>query len=49
VYKPLRSDFASASIGLTLPAQHKNLGKLHDWLVDEVGISRHEQIIALTN
>ena len=47
--KPLRSDFAAASVGLTLPAQHKNLGNLHDWLVEEVGIGPQELVIALTN
>jgi len=49
VPKPLRSDFASASVGLALPAQRKNLGKLHDWLVDEVGIDSRERVVALSN
>jgi hypothetical protein len=47
--KPMRHDFATASVGLTLPAQHKNLGKLHDWLIDEVQIDVSEQVEALTN
>lgn len=49
VPKLLRSDFASASIGLTLPGQHKNLAELHDWLTDELGINASERVVALTN
>jgi hypothetical protein len=36
--RTLRPDFATASAGLTLPAQHRNLARLHDWLVDNVGL-----------
>lgn len=47
--KPLRPDFASASVGLTLPGQRKNLEHLHDWLIDELAIAPQELVVALTN
>ncbi|MGY1741164.1 MULTISPECIES: hypothetical protein [unclassified Blastococcus] len=47
--RALRPDFATASVGLTLPAQHKNLARLHDWLLDEVGLLEGESVLATTN
>lgn len=47
--KPMRRDFAEQAIGLTLPAQHRNLKSLHDWLIDEIGMLPGEQIVASTN
>src|SRR4051812_17928160 len=47
--RTLRPDFATASVGLTLPAQHKNLARLHDWLLNEVGLLDGETVLASTN
>jgi hypothetical protein len=45
----LRPDFATASVGLVGNAQRDNLGRLHDWLIDEVGLLPHETVLSVAN
>src|SRR4051812_33282990 len=45
----LRSDFATASVGLVGNAHRNNLVRLHDWLIDEVGLLPHETVLGVAN
>ncbi|SNR97484.1 hypothetical protein SAMN06272737_1526 [Blastococcus mobilis] len=45
----LRSDFATASVGLVGNAHRNNLGRLHDWLIDEVGLLPHATVLGVAN
>lgn len=45
----LRSDFARVAVGLVTSGQRGNLQRLHDWLIDEVGLIDDESAVAATN
>ncbi len=45
----LRPDFATVSAGLVGSAQRQNLARLHEWLVDELGLLPGEMVLGVTN